>query len=676
MIYHSWRVSRPDQQTAARLSAAVGQPPLVGKVLAARGVCDPQEAVRRCGAGQPLSDPFQLAGMAQAVERIHRAMDDGERIVVFGDYDVDGVTATALLYTYLDAAGAEVYYKLPSRDEEGYGLSVQAIEQMAAKDVSLIITVDNGISANEAVALAGEKGIDVVVTDHHLPPVQLPQAAALVDPQLPYDTSDCKTLSGAGVAFKLVCALDGADPAEMLPYYGDLAAIGTVADIMVLDGENRTIVQAGLSLLQDTDRPGFAALIEQCGLAGKALTAENVSFGLAPRLNAAGRMDSATVALRLLLSDDEEEAAQLAQELEDKNAARQKAEQEISQLVVEQLETDPSYQTDRILVAWGEGFHPGVIGIVASRITERFGKPAIVISIDENGEGKGSGRSREGISLYDALAACQQLLIRFGGHASAAGLSIRRENLPVFRQEINRWAAAHHPVVEAPAISVDASVTLPELTEQNVAALNVLAPFGNGNPAPLFVVEKASVDALYPVSEGKHSRVRLRQNGSVLNAVLFGKGPDELGYVPGDFVDVILALSIFEGRNGPMVSARIRDMRPAGMGEEHTQLSQWAEAFCSGAQLTEAQRSAITPVRADTAGVYRLLAACPQGMAEDDLRPLFAKLGPGSAGKTLISLKALEQLALAERRGGRWRLLPATGKKDLFSAPVLQKLEE
>ncbi|WP_367924356.1 single-stranded-DNA-specific exonuclease RecJ [uncultured Ruthenibacterium sp.] len=675
MIYHPWRVSHPDSQTAALLSQSVGQPLLVGKVLAARGVVEPQDAQLKCGAGQTIGDPLLMCGMEQAVARIHRAMDDGERIVVFGDYDVDGVTATALLYTYLDACGAEVYYKLPSRDEDGYGLSESAVDQMAEKGVNLIITVDNGISAHEAVARAAQRGMDVVITDHHLPPQNLPDAVAVIDPQLPNDKSSCKVLSGAGVAFKLICALDGAQPFEMLPYYGDLAAIGTVADIMSLTGENRTIVKAGLSFLQNTDRPGLAALIAKCGLENKELTAENVSFGLAPRLNAAGRMDSATVALRLLLSDDEEEAEELAQELDEKNAARQKAEQEISQVVIDRISSDPEYQADRILVVWGEGFHPGVIGIVASRIADRFGKPAIVVSVDENGEGKGSGRSREGISLYDAIFACSELLIRFGGHASAAGLSIEKENLPEFRRMINQWAAEHHPVMQVPPISVDTPVNLSELTEENVAALSVLAPFGNGNPAPLFLVESVSIEAVYPVSEGKHSRIRFRQGANTLNAVLFGKGPNTLGYGAGDVVDVILSLSIFDGRNGPMISARIRDMRPAGMNEEHAELAQWAEAFCSGAILDSEKARKITPVRTDTVGVYRFLAAHPQGVAADDLRPLFAKLGQESAGKVLISLKALEQLSLAEQRQGRWYIVPAAKKKDLFSAPVLQKLE-
>ena len=374
--------------------------------MCARGLDTPEAARAVCGGGDALSDPMLLSGMEAAVARIHRAIDDGERIAVFGDYDVDGVTATALLYTYLDSAGADVYYKLPSRDDDGYGLSETAVDLMAAKGVSLIVTVDNGVSANAAIAHAKEQGVDVVVTDHHLPPQTLPEAAAIVNPQLPGDESPCKTLSGAGVAFKLAAALDGCTPDEMLPFYGDLAAIGTIADIMLLEGENRRIVKAGLALLQQTERPGIAALIEACGLGGKELTAENVSFGLAPRLNAAGRMDSAAAALELLLCEDPEEAEAIVAGLEAQNAARQKAEQDILQGVLDSVAADETYGADRILVVWGRGYHQGVIGIVASRVVERFGKPAIIVSVDENGEGKGSGRSIAGVSLYNAIAAC------------------------------------------------------------------------------------------------------------------------------------------------------------------------------------------------------------------------------------------------------------------------------
>lgn len=353
------------------------------------GKDDARSAGRNARHGEKLSPPGLLLNMDKAVSRILAAVDSGERIAVFGDYDVDGVTATALLYTYLDSIGADVYYKLPSRDDDGYGLSENAVELMASRDVTLIITVDNGISAHAAVARAKELGVDVVVTDHHLPPAELPDAVAVVDPQLPGDKSPCKSLCGAGVAFKLAAALEGCDPEELLPFYGDLAAIGTVADIMTLEGENRHIVKAGLAALAHTDRPGLAALIRSCGFEGKALTAENISFGLSPRLNAAGRMDSAAEALELLLCEDEEEAERLAASLEDKNAARQKAEQEIAQSITEAIEADASYGADRILVVAGHGYHQGVIGIVASRIVEKYGKPAHHHLRRRDGRGQG-----------------------------------------------------------------------------------------------------------------------------------------------------------------------------------------------------------------------------------------------------------------------------------------------
>lgn len=562
MTYCPWRLAPQDEDAARRLAAETGMPRLVCGVLAARGYGAPEKALALCGPGGPLGDPMRLSGMPQAVARIQQAIDSGERIVVFGDYDVDGVTATALLYTCLDSAGAEVYYKLPSRGEDGYGLSEAAVELMDEKDVSLIITVDSGISAAAAVRRAKELGMDVVVTDHHLAPAELPEAAAVVDPQQPGDESGCGMLSGAGVAFKLVCALEGCDAEELLPVYGDLAAIGTVADIMPLVGENRRIVKAGLALLQETDRPGLAALIRQCGLEGKRLTAENISFALAPRLNAAGRMDDATAALELLLCEDEAQAAGLAAALEEKNAERQKTEQHIAQSVLDTIAADPSYETDRILVVWGEGYHQGVIGIVASRIVEKFGKPAVIIAVDEAGDGKGSGRSVPGISLYDAIAACAPLLVRYGGHAQAAGLSVKKENLGALRPRHQRLGRAGVPRARGAAIEVDARVQLAALNCAEVASLEKLAPFGAGNPAPLFLVENALLEGVYPLSEGRHVRLRLRQGGAALNAVYFGKGPDTLCYAPGAQVDVVLALSIFEGKAGPSVSARVEGYAP------------------------------------------------------------------------------------------------------------------
>lgn len=678
MFYRPWEIKKSDPARSAALSAALGMPRLVSDVLCARGFDTPEKAQAICGDGAELSDPMLLSGIKAAVARIHRAIDDGERIVVFGDYDVDGVTATALLYTYLDTTGAEVYYKLPNREDDGYGLSNKAVEQMAEKNVDLIITVDNGISAKEAVEHANELGIDVVVTDHHMPPAELPPAAAVVDPLLPEDHSPCKTLSGVGVAFKLAAALDGCSAEEMLPFYGDLAALGTIADIMVLEGENRKIVKTGLMLLQQTDRPGIAALIESCGLAEKELTAENVSFSLSPRLNAAGRMHQAEAALELLLCEDPQEAQTLAQSLEDQNAERQKTEQEILQNVLSDIAADKTYSRDRVIIVWGKGYHPGVIGIVASRIVERFGKPAVVVSIDENGEGKGSGRSIEGFSLYSAIAACSPLLIRFGGHALAAGLSVQEENLPELRRMMNEWAAKEYPVIERPALVIDTPVRLSEITEEDVSALSVLAPFGNGNPSPLFMVEHALIEAVYPLSEGKHSRLRLRQGTSVLYAAMFGVAPETLGYHTGDVIDAAVGLSVFEGRNGPMISARITELRPAGLENDYLAGTKLYEALMGGVALTEPECAYIHPCRADTVALYRAVGAAPEGVPADDLRPLFAKLGTQNAGKALVSLEALRELSLVAKKdtpkGARWQLVPTKEKKDLASAPILKRL--
>lgn len=682
MFYRPWTIQRPDAAKARALAEETQLPRLVCDVLLARGKAAPEAVHAMLGEGQTLSSPMLLKNMDAAVERILRAVDHSERIVVFGDYDVDGVTATAMLYLYLDSVGAEVYYKLPSREDEGYGLFPDIVDQLAAKRVTLIITVDNGVSAHEAIAHARELGVDVVVTDHHLPPENLPPAVAIVDPLLPGDESPCKTLCGAGVAFKLICALEGCEPEELLPFYGDLAAIGTIADIMVLEGENREIVKAGLALLQNTDRPGIAALVESCGFADKEITAENVSFGLSPRLNAAGRMDSAAAALELLLCEDPDEAAARVKLLEEQNAARQAAEQKISNSVLEIIAKDPSYQADRILVVAGEGYHPGVIGIVASRVVERFGKPAMIISVDEHGEGKGSGRSIAGVSLYRAIAACGDLLIRYGGHELAAGLSVTKENIPALRKTMNAWAAKEYPTMRRPALELDAPVQLSSVHEDDVEALNVLAPFGHGNPAPLFLLENALIDAVYPVSDGKHSRVRLRQGSATLYAVMFGQSPESLCYAQGDRVDAALSLSVYEGKNGPMLSGRIKELRPAGLNDAYLDCAELFEALQCGTQLTPAQAGLLLPAREDTVAVYRTVQT---GLKAGDLRPLFAKMGEHKAGKILASLCALTQLGLIEHHTGTsvdehgeavYAAVPSAPKCNLADAPVLRQLEE
>ncbi len=683
MFYRPWKQAQFDIKAAEKLSQATSLPRLVCEVLCARGKTTKEAAEEMCGNNAVLSDAMLMKNMDKAVERILAAVDGGERIVVFGDYDVDGVTATALLYLYLDSIGAEVYYKLPNRDDDGYGLSAEAVDLMADKKVRLIITVDNGVSANEAIERANERGIDVVVTDHHLPPEKLPDAAAIVDPKLDGESCTCGSLCGAGVAFKLICALEGCSAEEMLPFYGDLAAIGTIADIMPLEGENRTIVKAGLALLQRRERAGLAALIDCCGIAGKEITAENVSFAIGPRLNAAGRMDSATAALELLLCEDEEDAAERCRLLSEQNAARQKTEQDISAQVIEKINSDLSYQSDRILIVSGEGWHQGVIGIVASRIVDKFGKPAIIISADENGEGKGSGRSIEGVSLYNAISSCSDLLLTYGGHALAAGLSLKAENIGLFRKKINEWAAQEYPTLSRPALNIDVPVRLDKITTQDVASLDVLAPYGNKNPQPMFLLKNAVIDGIYPVSEGKHSRLRLKQGNAVIYAVLFGQGPSSLCYAQGDEVDAAILLSVYSGKAGDMISGRIKELRPSDLSEVYVAQCEYYEAMCCGAALTKQQTGVLLPCREDAVAVYKAVVGATGGLKAGDLRPLFKTLGAEKAGKTLVCLKALEQLKLVKLEKDsagvlRYSAVPqAKGvKKDLMSAAVISALSE
>ncbi len=674
MIYREWNVGGADEQTAATLARETGYGLLLCRVLAARGMAAPEQAAALLS-DSPLPDPFLMRDMDSAVKRIAKAVQAEEPIAVFGDYDVDGITATALLYTYLESIGAQVFYKLPSRSDEDYGLSPALVDAMADRGISLIVTVDNGTTAFEAAARAKERGVALVITDHHLPGDTLPEAHALVNPCRTDDESGLGMLSGAGVAFMLLAAMEGCPADEMLPEYGDLAAIGTVADVMKLVGPNRTLVKAGLAALRDTHRPGLAALIDACGFGDKDITAESVSYGMAPRLNAAGRMDDATAALHLLLAEDEDEALAIVESLQQQNAARQKAEQEILDVIFAQLDADPALRRHRVLVLWGDNWHPGVIGIVASRLVDRLHKPAIVISF-EDGEGKGSGRSTGGFSLYGAIAACHPLLTRYGGHDLAAGFSLRRENAEAFRQEVNAWAERQSPVPVLPQVHADVCVPLADLSVDAVRELERLAPCGSGNPAPRFLLDGVQIDAVYPLSEGKHTRLRFTKGGAGLYAVLFGTAPGRLAYQPGSAVDVLVALSVYDGKQGPQLSARVLEMRPAALSNRHVALCAQYEDLAAGRLPAGEQSAQMLPTRDDIAGLYRLLRG-GTAVQENDLRPLFARLGEENTGRVLVGLAALEELGLIEKEapGGLYRVADVQGKRDLAQSTLLRRLQ-
>ena len=666
-----------DAKYSSVLSAQQKENALLAGILTARGITDPAEALTLLAGEEDLSDPFLLTDMQKACERIWQAIDNGETIVVFGDYDVDGVTATALLYQHLKGMGATVKCMLPSREGDGYGLSRNAIQSIHDKGYQLIVTVDNGISAVEEAEFAAELGIDLIITDHHLPPETLPKAVAVVDPRRLDDTSPFKGLCGAGVAFKLCAALDGCPPEEMLDYCGDLAAVGTVADVMPLVGENRTLVKAGLRQLQQTDRPGFGALLEEVGLAGRPITAENISYAIAPRINAAGRMDSAVTALQLVLCEDPDRAEELAHKLNEINVKRQETELEIFKAAQVLLEQQPERLEDRVMLLWGRDWHPGVIGIVASRLVERTGRPVIVVTVDEHGECKGSGRSVPGFNLHACIGSCADLLIRYGGHAMAAGLSVREENLPELRRRLNEWAARECPVLHTAPLECDLPIHLDRVTVDSVRRIDALAPFGAENPTPVFLLQSAVVDGVYPVSEGRHSRLRLRQGNASVYAVWFGMPSEQLPYTMGDVVDAALNLSVYESARGAQLSGRILDLHPAGLGTKLSEQAALVAALRRGTPLTAEQKTLITPDRSHIITVYRELQA--RRWHAEDLQPLCAKLGEENTGKTLVAVTALEQVGLiatVEKGGAKYlELVPAQGKKNLADAPILKCLE-
>ena len=666
-----------DAKYSSVLSAQKKENALLAGILTARGITDPAEALTLLAGEEDLSDPFLLTDMQKACERIWQAIDNGETIVVFGDYDVDGVTATALLYQHLKGMGATVKCMLPSREGDGYGLSRNAIQSIHDKGYQLIVTVDNGISAVEEAEFAAELGIDLIITDHHLPPETLPKAVAVVDPRRLDDTSPFKGLCGAGVAFKLCAALDGCPPEEMLDYCGDLAAVGTVADVMPLTGENRTLVKSGLRQLQNTDRPGLEALLEEVGLAGRPITAENISYAIAPRINAAGRMDSAVTALQLVLCEDPDRAEELAHKLNEINVKRQETELEIFKAAQVLLEQQPERLEDRVMLLWGRDWHPGVIGIVASRLVERTGRPVIVVTVDEHGECKGSGRSVPGFNLHACIGSCADLLIRYGGHAMAAGLSVREENLPELRRRLNEWAARECPVLHTAPLECDLPIHLDRVTVDSVRRIDALAPFGAENPTPVFLLQSAVVDGVYPVSEGRHSRLRLRQGNASVYAVWFGMPPEQLPYTMGDVVDAALNLSVYESARGAQLSGRILDLHPAGLGTKLSEQAALVAALRRGTPLTAEQKTLITPDRSHIITVYRELQA--RRWHAEDLQPLCAKLGEENTGKTLVAVTALEQVGLiatVEKGGAKYlELVPAQGKKNLADAPILKCLE-
>ena len=655
-------------KTVSELSSELKVTSTTAKLLCLRGYNTVADAERFLHFSDIIPhDPFLMKDMDRAVDRLQTALDRKERIAVFGDYDVDGATATSLLYLYLSQKGADVGYYIPSRSKEGYGLSTAAIDILKGKGVSLIVTVDTGITSIEEIDYAKRKGIDTIVTDHHACRPELPKCCAVVNPHRADDSYPFCELAGVGVAFKLACAMEirqfekeGKPPIEAVLQisntYADLVAIGTIADVMPVIDENRLLIAKGLADMETNCRPGLRALMDAAAGPGKSkqrkITSSYIGFVIAPRINAAGRVAEAGIAVELLLSETHSRAAHYANQLCELNAARQAEETQIAEEAFRMIENMPKEERRRVIVLDHDDWHPGIIGIVASRITERYGLPCILISYDgsEDGSGKGSGRSVKGLNLVEALDACKDLLLRYGGHELAAGLSIRKKDVSQLRRRLNDYAETHTAGDFSLQRDADCTMGIGEMTIRLIEELRLLEPYGNGNPTPNFLLREAKVVKITPMSGGKHVRLHLEKDGLSMVAVWFGRGITDLPFEEGEFADFLFRLDANEFNGTVRVQMFLQDAAYAES-EELIFLSERAkyQAICNGERFSEAD--GILPDRKDLAMIYQFFRKEQEtGKTCFPIRRIREQLNrqesPFTYAKIRFSMRILEELQL------------------------------
>ena len=674
--YGVWNVTQPAVEAVNALVQG-GYAPLAAMVLASRGKEDPRQAHGYLDCTAHLPDPFLMTDMDLAAGRVGLAMTRGEKIAVFGDYDVDGITATCLLTDFLRSHGANCIPYIPGRLEEGYGLNPIAIRQLKEEGVQLIVTVDCGITAVEMAQLCKELGIDLVITDHHECKEVLPEAIAVVDPHRPDGGYPHKMLSGVGIAFKLASALCGSQE-EVLEAYADMVCLGTVADVMPLQEENRVFVSRGLESLRNTRRPGLAALMQQSGCDMRQLSASSMGYMLAPRINAAGRMGQIELAVELFLTRDPERGEFVAKALCELNKQRQSVEQEIYRQAVQML---PEGKIPEAIVLAEESWHQGVVGIVASRIAEEYCCPTFLICLDGD-HGKASSRSYGGFNLFTSLSCLQDLLESYGGHELAAGFTIHRSNIPAFREQIAALAE-HYYSGDQPrtVLEADCAITPELLTVYNIDSLQALEPCGNGCPKPLLVMEQLQVERITPVGGGRHLRLRLRHGRYGFNAIYFSATAESASIVQGDTVDVAFVPQINDFKGERTVQMNVVDIRPACIAECSWQTCHY-QKLCSGT-IDASEAAALLPGRAMLGKVWKYLEHDRREMVEETPMCLCRKIvrwtgEPMSLGQLLTCLDIFSDVGLIElqrhHKNLTIRLLPRREKADLNASRTMQQL--
>ena len=672
-----WTIGKPDPKAVSTLSVQGGLPQICAGVLASRNIDTIEKAAdffNQQDGGEILSDPFLIKDMREAAETVLAAVDEGKRICIYGDYDCDGITATAVLYSYIECIGGNVEYYINQRSE-GYGLCADAVRRLAESGVELIVTVDNGISAIEEAKLAAELGIELVITDHHQPSEILPEAAAVVDPHRSDDLSPFKDLCGCGVALKLIAAMDGGDYSSALEQFSDLAAIATIADIVPLTGENREIVRLGLHYLENTENAGLQALIAAAGLKHP-ISSTGAAFSIAPRINASGRFGSASEAVDLLLCEDPDEAAAMAERLNSLNTERRKTEAEIMEQIRGTILEKPEILHRRVLFLYGEGWHHGVIGIVAAKLVERFGKPVFILS-DDGDFARGSARSVDGFGIHKALTACADVLTKFGGHSGAGGFSLTKENIGAFDEALQKYAAEEFPIMPTLTLHADKVILPEELSVQSVSSLSMLEPCGEGNPQPLFAMLSVRLLDVSALSGGAHTKLKLTYGNIGVYGLMFGTKTAEFPYKAGDMLDILAYPEINTYNGQTSVNIRIADLRRSGIPQQKYFAARDAyERYKRGEGAEKALIPRIVPERNELAAVYR---AIPQSRDADFDSVYFSVCSDDiNYCKFRLALDIFEELGLIVTDGyaETVRRLPAEKKVNLDDSQLLAELRQ
>ena len=623
MQQKNWVNREIDENEVEKLVQSAGVTRALAKVFVSRGMLDSGQVKKFMNPDiGSMADPFQMDGMSEAVERILHAISGSEKIVIYGDYDVDGVAATSILYNFLKSRGAAAQYFIPDRMEDGYGLTFSSVEKVKELKASLMITVDCGISSVEEVKALQDSGMQVIVTDHHECRELLPDAVAVLNPHKPGCSYPFKELAGAGVALKLVQALGiklGC-PDEFAGYL-DLAALATIADMVPLQGENRIIASCGLKAMETTRNIGLSALIMAAGFGDKPISSYSVAFGLAPRVNAAGRLGDAGRSVELFTTKDPVMAEALAKELDSENKSRQETETEILDGAIAFVQERLDPVRDKVLVVSGEGWHHGVIGIVASKVLEKYNRPCIVISF-ENGIGKGSGRSIAGLNLFKALTSCEDLLERFGGHEMAAGLTIHEDKLDELRARLNEYA--DKVLTEAdliPCVKVDAFIRSEDITMDSAGELAKMAPFGCGNAGPVFGYTAICIGDIKTLSAGKHLKLRLSDHNLNIEAIGFNMGELAEVYETGDVIDAIFSMEVNSWNGSERLQLNIKDIKTCIFlaldkdivfvrANDYNRYNNSLQEFYGQLGYCHLKTSDIVPERKELEAVFRYIRAC------------------------------------------------------------------